>query len=121
MKTLNLKPYTFYLLICLVLTTSLKCKKENLNALPAATMSGENTMGGFIDGKLFVSRRLDLLSQDPGGTYNPTIPSLGFSGGSSFYPDGPTFGFTIKENLNKGKIIFIQGGVNKRPTNYKGV
>lgn len=119
MKTSSLKknqfkriPFTIYLSLGFILITGLKCKKENLNALPPATMSGENTMGGYIDGKLFVSRRLDLLSQDPGGTYNPSIPLLGFSGGSSFDPDGPTFGFSIKENLKKGKIIFSQGGVN---------
>ena len=96
----------------MVLTTSLKCKKESLNTLPPATMSGENTMGGYIDGKLFVSRRLDLLSQDPGASYNPTLPLLGFSGRTILKVDGPNFGFSIKENLNKGRLTFTSGGKN---------
>lgn len=75
-------------------------------------MSGENTIGAYIAGKLFVSRRLDLLSQDPGVSYNPTLPLLGFSGRTILKVDGPTFGFTIKENLNKGRLTFTSGGKN---------
>ncbi len=108
------------LALSFLLTAGMQCKKENLNVLPPTTTTGENTMGAFIDGNLFVSRRLDLLSQDPGGTYDPTTPSLGFSGGSSFNPEGPTFGFTIKEGLKEGKIIFSQGGVNSGLLTLRG-
>jgi hypothetical protein len=111
-STLNIIPFTLCLLLVFLLLTSLQCKKENLNVLPPATTTGENTMGAYIDGKLFVSRRLDLLSQDPGGTYNPTDPMLGFSGGSSFNPDGPNIGFSVKENLQLGKLNFETGGAN---------
>jgi len=112
MKSINLKPYTFYLLICIVLTTSLKCKKENLNALPAATMSGENTIGAYIDGKLFVSRRTDLLSQDPSITYTPSIPELGFGGRSILITDGPILGFVVTQNLRIGRINLEKGGID---------
>ncbi len=62
------------------------CKKENLNALPPATTTGENTMGGYIDGKLFVSRRRDLLSTDPNVIYYPAFPKLTFGGNTVLIP-----------------------------------
>lgn len=111
-QKLKLIPFAVYLGLGFILLTGLKCKKENLNVLPLATMSGENTMGAYIDGKLFVSRRTDLLSQDPGVTYTPAIPELGFGGRSTINPDGITFGFSIKENLNIGKLTFSSGGKN---------
>ena len=112
MKAINLKPYTLYLLICIVLTTSLKCKKENLNTLPAATMSGENTIGAYIDGKLFVSRRTDLLSENPKATYYESVPKLLIYATSTNIVDGPYLSITLKESLNQPNLNFVNGGEN---------
>jgi hypothetical protein len=112
MKTQKLKliPFAIYLGLGFILLTSLQCKKENLNVLPPATTTGENTMGGYIDGKLFVSRRTDLLSQDPSVTYTPAIPELGFGGRSILVVDGPILGFLITQNLRIGRINLENGG-----------
>lgn len=88
------------------------CKKENLNDLPPATTSGKNIIGGYMDGKLFVSRREDLLSIDPSVYYNPSIPELYLSGRTILVPDGPIVGFKLKENLNQGKLMLLPGGKN---------
>ena len=119
MKTQSLKSqqlklihFAIYLGLGFIMLTSLKCKKENLNVLPPATMSGENTMGAYIDGKLFVSRRTDLLSQDPGVTYTPAIHELGFGGRSILVDDGPILGFLITQNLRIGRINLEKDGLD---------
>ncbi|HXI00325.1 MAG TPA: hypothetical protein VNI52_08640 [Sphingobacteriaceae bacterium] len=108
MKTIQL----LFLLPLMGILLSASCKKENLNALPPATTTGENTMGGYIDGKLFVSRRRDLLSTDPSITYNTVLSKLTFGGNSVLIPDGPVVGFSLEENLKQGKLILTPGGKN---------
>ena len=58
MKSLNFKPYTFYLLLCLLLTMSMKCKKDEtgIEALPPATQEGKRTFGCLVNGKVFLSK-----------------------------------------------------------------
>jgi hypothetical protein len=58
MKTLNLKPYTFYLLLSLLLTMGMKCKKDEtgIEALPPATQEGKNTFGCLVNGEAFTPK-----------------------------------------------------------------
>ncbi len=111
-RTVNLIPFTFCLLLSFLLLTSLKCKKENLNLLPPATTTGENTMGGYIDGKLFVSVRKDLLSENPKLTFYPVVPMLVIYGKGTTGIDGPNLNFTLKENLGQPNLNFVSGGEN---------
>lgn len=62
MKSLNLKPYTFYLLLSLLLTTSMKCKKDEtgIEALPPATQEGKNTFGCLVNGEAFTPKGSNL-------------------------------------------------------------
>ena len=62
MKSLNPKSFTFYLLLSLLLTTSMKCKKDEtgIEALPPSTQEGKNTFGCLVNGEAFTPKGSNL-------------------------------------------------------------
>jgi hypothetical protein len=77
-----MKP-AFSLLTLLLVFLSTSCKKEEVEALPAATRTGQNTGGCLIDGKAFVA-----TGWPSGGILGPrAIPPLngGFAFDSVYY------------------------------------
>ena len=62
MKAINLKPYTFYLLLSLILIMGMKCKKDEtgIEALPPATQEGKNTFGCLVNGEAFTPKGSNL-------------------------------------------------------------
>ena len=114
MKTLYFKPYFLFLLLSLLLTMGMKCKKDEtgIAALPPATQEGKNTFGCLVNGEAFTPKGSNL-----GG------PVL-----SSFYqylnsPTAQGFFFNVSCNRRESEIsrsVSINGNnvIIKEGTTY---
>ena len=60
MKSLNIKPCTFLLLLVFLFTTSMQCKKTNdtfkEDVLPAETQTGKGTFGCLVNGEVWLPK-----------------------------------------------------------------
>ncbi|MDF3077785.1 MAG: hypothetical protein K0S09_1674 [Sphingobacteriaceae bacterium] len=107
-----MKTFITFFLVLISLFFLHACKNEKESELPPATTSGKNIIAGYLDGKLFVSRREGLLTIDPSVTYDSSTPVFTLSGRDQLVPDGVIVGFTLKENLQTGKSQITSSSKN---------
>jgi hypothetical protein len=122
MKTSKLQSYIYYLLICLILTTSMKCKKDEtgIEALPPTTQEGKNTFGCLVNGEAFTPKGSNLGGPVLSSYYqylnSPTAQGYFFNVSADMEEDNISKSISIGANN-----VIIKQGSKYQLKNYPNV